>query len=55
MITGFNTDVKHRGTVYHVQFDDWMYLMDDHLLLNHSVITKFGFKVGSVFLSFNKP
>ena len=43
------------GTIYHVQLDDWMYLMDDHVLLNHSVITKFGFKVGSVFLSFNKP
>lgn len=22
MITGFNTDVKHRGTVYHVQTED---------------------------------
>lgn len=43
------------GTIYHVQFNDWMYLMDDHVLLNHSVITKFGFKVGSVFLSFYKP
>ncbi|MGA8009244.1 MAG: DUF3833 domain-containing protein [Thiomonas sp.] len=43
------------GTIYNVQLDDWMYLMDKHVLLNHSVITKFGFKVGSVFLSFNKP
>jgi hypothetical protein len=43
------------GKIYDVQFDDWMYLMDQHTLLNHSVITKFGFKVGSVFLSFHKP
>lgn len=43
------------GTVYHVQFDDWMYLMDAHTLLNVSTISKFGFKVGSVFLSFYKP
>ncbi len=39
-------------TVYEVQFDDWMYLMDDKVMLNKAVVSKFGFKVGEVILSF---
>lgn len=43
------------GTVYHVQMDDWMYQMDDHVLLNRTVMTKFGFEVASIFIAFHKP
>lgn len=42
------------GSVYDVQMDDWMYLMDDKTLLNRAVMSKFGFRVGEVFLSFTK-
>jgi hypothetical protein len=38
--------------VYEVQFDDWMYLMDDKVMLNKAVMSKFGFKLGEVTLSF---
>ena len=35
-----------------VQFDDWMYLMNDKVLLNKAEMSKFGFKLGEVTLSF---
>jgi Protein of unknown function (DUF3833) len=43
------------GKVYEVQFDDWMYLMDDKVMLNKAVMSKFGFFLGEVTLSFYKP
>jgi Protein of unknown function (DUF3833) len=43
------------GTVYEVQFDDWMYLMDDKVMLNKAVMSKFGFTLGEVTLAFFKP
>ena len=43
------------GTTYEVQFDDWMYLVDDRVLLNKAVMSKFGIRLGEVTLSFTKP
>jgi len=43
------------GKTYEVQFDDWMYLMDEHTMLNKAVMSKFGFRLGEVTLSFRKP
>ena len=40
------------GSVYEVQFDDWMYLMDERVMLNKAVMSKFGFRLGEVTLSF---
>lgn len=42
------------GKTYEVQFDDWMYLMDDKVMLNKAVMSKFGFRLGEVTLSFVK-
>lgn len=42
------------GKVYHVDFDDWMFLIDEHTLLNRSRMQKFGFNLGEVTLSFSK-
>jgi hypothetical protein len=42
------------GKVYEVQFDDWMYLMDDRVMLNKAMMSKFGFHLGEVTLSFTK-
>ncbi|MCW5650914.1 MAG: DUF3833 domain-containing protein [Ramlibacter sp.] len=42
------------GQTYHVQFDDWMYLMTDRVMLNKAVMSKYGFKLGEVTLSFTK-
>lgn len=42
------------GSVYEVQFDDWMYLIDERVMLNRATMSKFGIRLGEVLLSFNK-
>ncbi len=42
------------GSVYEVQFDDWMFLMDDRVLLNKATMSKFGIRLGEVTLAFHK-
>ena len=42
------------GKVYEVQFDDWMYLIDERVMLNRAVMSKFGIRLGEVTLSFTK-
>ena len=42
------------GREIDVQFDDWMYLMDDRVMLNKAVMSKFGVRLGEVTLSFTK-
>lgn len=42
------------GTVYHVNFNDWMYLIDDSVMINKAVLSKFGFRLGEVLISFKK-
>ena len=37
-----------------VDFDDWMFLMGDGVMLNRSVMSKWGFRLGEVTLSFYK-
>ncbi len=40
---------------YDMRMNDWMYLMNDHVLLNHTVMTKYGIKFASIFIAFHKP
>jgi hypothetical protein len=42
------------GSVWHVQFDDWMYLMDERVMLNKAVMSKLGVTLGEVTLSFTR-
>ena len=42
------------GKNVEVQFDDWMYLMNDKVMLNKATMRKFGFRLGEVTLSFSK-
>jgi Protein of unknown function (DUF3833) len=42
------------GKTYHVDFDDWMYLVDDKVMINKAVMSKFGFRLGEVLISFTK-
>ena len=39
---------------YKVNFDDWMFLQPDGVLLNRAKMSKFGFRLGEVFISFKK-
>lgn len=40
------------GKVYNVDFDDWMFLVDEKVMLNRSFMSKWGFRLGEVTLSF---
>jgi len=40
------------GREYEVAFDDWMFQLDERVMLNRSVMSKFGFRLGEVTLSF---
>ncbi|QRX83942.1 DUF3833 domain-containing protein [Glaciimonas sp. PAMC28666] len=42
------------GHTINVSFDDLMVQMDQRIMLNHAVMSKFGFKVGDISLSFTK-
>lgn len=47
-------DFPYGDSTVHLNIDDWMYQMDDKVLLNRSTITKYGFDVAQVFISFRK-
>ncbi len=51
----YTFDLPVGDTRYEVQFDDWLYLIDDHHMLNHARISKFGVGVAELFISFSKP
>lgn len=42
------------GDVYHFDFDDWMFLVDERVMLNRAVMSKFGIRVGEVTLSLSR-
>lgn len=42
------------GSVYHVALDDWMYLINDQVMLNKASMRKWGVDLGEVTLSFTK-
>jgi hypothetical protein len=42
------------GRVIEVQFDDWMLLMDERVMLNRAEMSKFGVRLGEVTLSFER-
>ncbi|MCP5382745.1 MAG: DUF3833 domain-containing protein [Kordiimonadaceae bacterium] len=39
---------------YKLKFDDWMFLQEDGVMINRAYVSKWGFNVGSVTLSFYK-
>ena len=42
------------GKTYHVNFDDWMFLQDERVMLNRATMSKFGIRLGDITLSFYK-
>ena len=42
------------GKVYEVQLADWMYQMDDKVLINRAAMSKFGLHLGDITISFTK-
>ena len=50
----YTLNVPARGSVYELQFDDWLHLIDERTLINKATMSKFGVRVGEVLLSFTK-
>ncbi|MCE1251635.1 MAG: DUF3833 domain-containing protein [Comamonadaceae bacterium] len=51
---GYTLRLPVDGKEYEVQFDDWMFLVDEHVMLNRATMSKFGITLGEVLLSFTK-
>ena len=51
---GYTLALPVDGRVWNVEFDDWMYLMDDRVMLNKATMSKWGVKLGEVTLSFTR-
>ncbi|HEX5312761.1 DUF3833 domain-containing protein [Aquabacterium sp.] len=51
---GYTLALPVDGRVWHVQFDDWMFLVDDKTMINKAVMSKFGIRLGEVTLSFTR-
>ena len=42
------------GKRYDIDFDDWMFLIDEKVMLNRAVMSFWGFSVGEVLISFTR-
>lgn len=42
------------GKEYEVRFDDWMFLVDERVMLNRATMSKFGVTLGELLVSFTK-
>ena len=50
----YDMDLEVSGKIYRVHFDDWMWLMNDGILINRSYIKKFGITVAELTLFMQK-
>lgn len=50
----YKMDLPVGDTTYRITFDDWMYLMNDGILINRSYLKKFGFTVAELTLVMQK-
>jgi hypothetical protein len=51
---GYTLALPVNGMVLHVNMDDWMYLMNDRVMLNKARMSKWGVHLGDVTLSFTR-
>ncbi len=50
----YQMDLDVDGSTYRITFDDWMYLMNDDVLINRSHLKKFGIEVAELTLFMRK-
>ncbi|MDJ0919983.1 MAG: DUF3833 domain-containing protein [Henriciella sp.] len=50
----YKVDLKVGDSVWNVGFDDWMYLLEDGVLINRAYVTRFGVRIGEVTIAFQK-
>lgn len=52
----YTFDLKTRdGRRYALAFDDWMFSIDERVMLNRAVMTFYGIRVGEVLIAFRRP
>jgi Protein of unknown function (DUF3833) len=52
---GYTLRLPVDGRVWEVDFDDWMFLIDERVLLNRATMSRFGLRLGEVQLAFSRP
>ncbi len=50
----YTFDLPVNGDTWRVKFDDWMYLHNNDVLFNKATIYRWGFRLGDVYIFFNK-
>lgn len=50
----YTLELPYRDSTINVNFEDWMFLQPDGVMINRAKVSKFGFTVGEVTLVFNK-
>jgi len=50
----YKVDLKVGDSVWNVGFNDWMFLMEDDVLINRAYVTRYGIEIGQVTIAFNK-
>ena len=50
----YTLKIKTGGTVYHVPFDDSMFLIDERSVMNKARMTKFGIHIGDILIFIQK-
>lgn len=50
----YTLSLKVDDTTVAVDFDDWMFLVDEKVMLNRATMSKFGIRLGEVLLSFTR-
>lgn len=50
----YKVDLKVGDSVWNVGFNDWMFLMEDGVLLNRAYVTRYGIEIGQVTIAFRK-
>ena len=50
----YKVNLSVDGKIWKVGFDDWMYLLEDDVLINRAYVTRYGVRIGEVTISFTK-
>jgi hypothetical protein len=51
---GYVMDLKTKDSSYDIRFDDWMFLVDENVMINEATMYFYGIRVGKVLISFDK-
>ncbi|MBU0799364.1 MAG: DUF3833 domain-containing protein [Alphaproteobacteria bacterium] len=46
--------VEVNGRLININFDDWMFMATDNIIINRSIMKKFGFNVGEITITIHK-